>query len=329
MASHARAASVVALSEKNQLIKIDAGSAGGFAKDTPVCVFDSSGKRVACGRVTKVAPSSALVSIPKGISDVKTGMSAKIVGTTQAVAAAQATGGAKYRFKAGLNLGYLMEPATTSYLAWSPYSSGSTSTAPRWVSGESRQLTYTTFLGEGEYALTPNTAISLGARYGMIVDYPEGLYDFTKGDRNPYISVNQSIQSMGGWSDFYFYRMGSKTTALRVAAGLDYHMSTVTVLVKQKDDDADTSVTLAEASSAVSVLSLRVVPELEFLSGPAGFSVKPVAMVPVVALADTFDASFPQSSGKTSTYKADLKEKLGHTKASYAVQLGLNAMVVF
>jgi len=73
-----KAAEVQRIHKNQRFIYINGGTKDGFVMGSTVCIYSSSGKKIACGKVHKLSESKAMVGIDKAKAvQIKNGMEAR------------------------------------------------------------------------------------------------------------------------------------------------------------------------------------------------------------------------------------------------------------
>lgn len=75
-----KGAQVQRIHKNKRFIYIDGGTKDGFVMGSTVCIYSSSGKKIACGKVHKLSESKAMVGIDKANAVlIKNGMEARLI----------------------------------------------------------------------------------------------------------------------------------------------------------------------------------------------------------------------------------------------------------
>ncbi len=341
----ADAASIRGVNRKKGVVVLDSGSEGGLKKGMNVCFNDSKGKQIDCGKIVSLKKKTSTVKLNKAASArrLKRGMEAITDGEAAVASASSSKAGAKYR--RNVKTMYIMTPmfpSTYQKLAYAPPPvTGDAETL--WEPIGEPDISVMGFGAEVEMGIGATMSTAIGFRMRLHRDFAseadyiqrELTADGQKQAIPEYVEALQTTSAMGFWADFYFYdvRFG-QSLSLRLGSGIDMDMSTVTVKATQKDDRADQA-TIGEfvtATSKLSVISLRLIPSLNFFIDPVGFTLTPVVLVPLAAMGAAF------SGENLDTHAAnlggvdpmeDLKAALGHDKGSMSLMITLSAFFAF
>lgn len=312
------------INKKKGLLLIDEGKAAGLKPKTKVCIFESDGKKVACGSITKVKENKAYVKVSKKkIDKITKGMEVKLADGADA----KDSGGSKttYSYVKGA---YIISPMTTSsYQKVSYLRPDSNSVDTLWKPSETSSLSIFGFGGEVGLDLS-SMLIAAGAKIKRHRDFT-AVADY---DNNPdnYVENNQVSQSFGVWLDAYWTSISLGSSKLDIGNGLDIDMSTMVLNAAKKSDAGDES-QIYKATSKITVMSLRTVASYKMFFDPIGISADVNVMVPLVASGSSFSAEVTDgnTSSLTTDPTEDLKFAVNHRKSSLGLEFVLGAFFAF
>ncbi|MEZ4742176.1 MAG: hypothetical protein R3B45_06995 [Bdellovibrionota bacterium] len=334
------ASSVVKVIKKKGIVIINEGKSSGIEKKAKVCFLSKKGKKITCGVVVKVKNKSAYVKVKskKRIAKIKKGFEAQLAdasaatSTSKSVAEKSENIGGSGPFMAIRLLGTPAIIAQTTYdkiIYDGPESS----------QGAAGSVT-TLWSPKG----SSNSAIfSLGmevdlVKYGAAVGGRYRLYkavqaeaNFTKDNDAQYVQETLEGSALGFYLDYYFIKPAGFMSGLRLGAGLDIDMSTVKLTVNQLEDELDTNNELYNATSTLTVISLRVPVGYHLAFGAMGLDLGANILLPVVGDSptlslDTQDPNTDQYAGeddsaKTAATQDDISKSLAHSKSSFAIEV--------
>ena len=134
------------------------------------------------------------------------------------------------------------------------------------------------------------------------------------------------MTAIGLWTDFQVLRIPfGSTTAMTASGGLDFEMSTAKTVANLNDETDDSSAGLADSTSKLSVISLRLGTGVDaFFLGSVGVNIGVNLLVPLVALGKSITTSTedPQSA-RSEDDIADFNAALNHKKASFGLDITL------
>jgi hypothetical protein len=160
-------------------------------------------------------------------------------------------------------------------------------------------------------------------------------YNDVNGDNTfeQYIDTTATGTGFGAWLDFFWLIADFGVVDFRLGNGLEFDSSAVTFEAVQLSDDDDKTDTLYAGKSTLTAMSLRILPTLDFIFGPIGFTLGAVIYIPVSQSSkfslDTSTDPFATSSlNPDTTPEMDLKGALKH-EARAGADLLLSAGFVF
>ena len=328
-------------SVSKKLVTVELDEEETHAKDDELCFFTKKGKQVACGTVTKVSKSAATITVKveslKDAKKVRPGMGVGAEGEAPE-AAATAGKGAKtekaYKGKKSpFRIWGFLNPAIASPAVFKKVSYLAPETEPAETLWSADEDVKSTLIGFGLQVGIPMGAFSLnpGFRYrsftGSVVDA-----DYVPQRASPYASVEQSATALGFFLDFQYYRMPIGSIMwLNMTSGIDADMSTVNVKATKVDDTTDEESSIVDATSKLTLLSLRVGAGLDFLftkSFGAQFGLN--LLVPLAEFGKSFSGSFADDEGRgLADPGADLETALAHKKGGIGIDATLGLVIAF
>lgn len=288
-------ASVKKKSTKRRLVIIDEGSNDSVEKGSKVCFYNKSDKKVACGRVVKVRSSSSYVKLgKKSIRRVRTGYEARLPSASSMAAdsgsfmSKSSDGHAgKWSFSAGYI--FTLIPSTQ----FNPPSRAADNT---WVATELGLADKTTaigFGGEVTYKLSPSMAIAVGGRFKSL-DLRSSQSDY-ENSRDPYVLSETKGSQIGGWGDFYFYKLNLFSSLIaNIGVGADVDMSSIDfqsiVLAEENTSAIPAEPNLVVGNASTIVLSARFPVAISYqLSKTLSLTSKFTLMFAVAEFGQAFD----------------------------------------
>jgi hypothetical protein len=335
----ALAGTVTKVNAKKKSVTIDQGKSNGVEKDAEACFVDQAGTKVGCGTVKSVKAKSATVKIKdkKVMKAIVEGMTVEIGGaaTSGSTPAGAAHAGSKFMAVRLMYLPTLLSQAVYNKMTYrAPEATGDMTTL--WDPGQkSSQALMTIGL---EFDLI-GPGIALGVRPLRTYQEFQIDSDFDRAVATKFVRTTVTGSALGFYLDYNFMNPKGGISGMRIGAGLDIDMSTVTYKAVQMEDKVETETPLYDISSKLTVISLRVPAGYQLSMGSMGLNFGLNLMVPVVgneptATNDIQDANTSRYAGgseeeKTAAAEADLKTSLGHTKNSFAAELVLGAFFAF
>ena len=353
----ALAAKVRAISKKRSMVKVNAGVNKGYFKGAKVCIYRKK-KKVACGKVIKVKPTSSFVKVSKKrLKRIKKGMRVRLRSkarrkATEMVeegigkgkeAMAQSSSGTDHRTNLKLNyFATILAPAVYEKITYAApeidtatnQEVTSVDTLWQWQSDSTASLSILGFGAESEFGIGKSMAISVGLRLRFYRDFISPA-DYNKTVPEQFVETEISAQAFGLYSDFTFLDIAmSESLFWRLSSGLDIDMSTVKLTATQKDDDSSDTTEIASTESKLTVLSLRLGTNFNFMVlEPIGIVFGTNLLIPIT----TFSASAstenndPNATSKLSggDGQADLDAALDHRKAGFGAEVVLGAYFAF
>ncbi len=340
-AGQAFAAKVTNVNVEKRIITIDEGSETNFLKKSRVCFYDASNVKVGCSFIRTAKPKISFIHIKgdKLLAKITVGMQAKleagpgapgIKALDPATTATDPVEKPKSYLK-GLMLLPLAGPVSYQNLI---YETPVNRQVDSMWSADSAVKTFGLGLEFGLGISSFQLAGGLRTRFFL----PKKIssdYNDVDGDKTfeQYVETKAVGSSFGAWLDFYYWILDFGVVDFRLASGLDFDSSAVTLDAVQKSDIDATELTLYQGKSTLTALSLRLLPSLDFTFGPIAFSLGAVIYVPLSQSSkfslDTQNDAFASANlNPDITAEQDLKESLKH-EAKVGGELQLNAGFVF
>lgn len=285
--------------KSNKTVGINGGISQGFTKGKKVCFFRSK-KKVACGKVIKTKQNKAIVKVNKRIGKVKKGFRAEL-----ASEAPQKKGSAK---KDPLPKSSYKGPYSYAIRGlWLPYPTASTPATYQLItyngrnsqSGESLWVSETPYSG-GEGAAIMGSfggevelaewSLRAGFRYKQFTSYPTDS-DYDPSNNSIFLKSELSASAIGFFFDYYWMFSG-----FSVGLGLDFDITTVTMIATQEDDNGQVEQTeLYNLSGSATILSLRIPTRYDLFIDPIGITGGLNLLVPLTALSSEVSAEVNDS----------------------------------
>jgi hypothetical protein len=322
----ADAATVTKRNLKRRLVDIDAGTKDGFKKGTSVCFSDAKGKQIGCGKVQVAKANSASVKVGSDIiKKIKNGFSAEVEGAAGATVAS----GHRTNIK-GLYTLTAVPSSTFNKLSYA--TPEATEAESLWNIEGSAGFTYVGGGAEVEFAIGKSMSLALGGRYRMNIPY---VVDSNYGDINTEYALNRiEGNGIGGYLDFYFLEFGTAPAFFRFSTGLDFDMSTVTMVTeKLNDDESIAAVPLFKVSSTTNIISLRLGMQLNLFFKPIGLVLNATPIIPLAAVGGAADIEIddPHQTRVPGENAAatDVTEALNHTKNNFGAEVSIGLYFAF
>lgn len=293
-----------------------------------ICVYSAKNKKISCGSVVRVSDDSAYVKFfsKKDLKKIKKGFRTAVIGGGSAVAD---TSGKSSGFK--LWAGYMpaiMTPAVYNNLGYSAPSEG---TSTLW---EPDSAVTSALFGvglQGSFAVG-RIALIPGLRY-RIFDTKNVDDDYNPGRTNPYVSTTTSSTAIGLFTDArLFEKSVGSMLAFYAVSGVDIDMSTVTIKSEKKDDTGATAeASVASATSNLTVISLRAGGGFNLIPyKPFGVSAGINFLLPLLELGKKFAGSLEENESRGLAEPGeDFKDKLGHKKNGFGLDVQLSVLLAF
>jgi len=291
LSSPLRAATVQSAKPEKGTAILDSGSSSGITKDAKVCVFNSAGKKVACGKVTKVTKTRALIKLPLN-KKIEAGMTAEVEGASGAeTAAAAPSSPTKKLIKFSLNAHYiftLMAPASYSKISYIATTTGSKPSI--WLAGDQSSLATLGFGASAFVGIGATWGLEGGGRYRIYRPFISEA-DYISSSASQYAKTEVTASAFGGFVQYAKLFSMTKSMFLKLGAGADFDHSALK-MTATKLDDANTATAdpIATATSSLNVISLRVAPSLDFYIGKIGLGAGVNLLVPLVSMGSAITA---------------------------------------
>jgi hypothetical protein len=333
----ANGATVTDVKKKKKTATMDAGTDDGFNKGVSVCFLDENGVKIGCTKIFEATAETSTVKLtPKLLRKVKKGVTAELQSAAGSTAAA---GADKALNRTNLKFLYILTPvppAKYNKVLYLTPEQTQTSAESLWKKAEDSGIS---FLGGGlefELGIGQKMSIAFGGRYRLYRDFlAESDYVTTDvASSDVFAQTTIKATSVGGWFDYYFLQMGSAPFYFRLAAGLDFDNSKISLTTNKQGDTAEIAVEpLAKASSSLTLLSLRLGMQFNFFFKPIGLAFGLYPVVPLAAFGQAYSATITDanSSKLANSLKADedLKTALGHTKSSFGLEVATGLYFAF
>jgi hypothetical protein len=339
IASPALSASIEKINKKLKTALINEGKQDGIAKGKTICFFNSSGKKVTCGKVVRVLPKKAAVKVQTKFQALQVGMEARAPGagggggggSKPAGKAAVVRKGKKMNVK-GLYVFTPLTPAAYTKLSYLVPAEGETAPRSLWEEAGTSTISFLGFGSEFEYYLSPTFSIAAGFRYRMYNEFTAQA-DYTAVPGSQYVETNQTATAIGIYSDAYYYTIPMGSLALKFGNGLDIDMSTQEFNAGQLDDTAGAATkNLASYTTKASVISLRNLAMFDFPLGSFGMTGGLNFLLPLVAstsASGNVDILNAEATAVGLNGEEDLKAGINHTKASFGLEVIFSAYFAF
>lgn len=299
VSSPAFAAKVKMVKKSNKTIGISGGAKQGFTKGQKVCFFKAK-KKVACGKVIKTKPNKAIVKVKKRFGKIKKGFRAELASSaTQKKDGAKNPAAKESTFKGpysyavrGLWLPYPTAATPATYQLITYNGRNSQSGESMWVSdtpysgGEGAAI-MGSFGGEVELA---EWSLRAGFRYKQFTSYPTDS-DYDPSNNSIFLKSELSASAVGFFFDYYWMFSG-----FSAGLGLDFDITSVTLIATQQDDNGQAEQTeLYNLSGSATILSLRIPARYDLFFDPVGITAGLNLMVPLTALSSEVTAEVNDS----------------------------------
>ncbi len=360
-----QAATVVSVDPQG-MIEVDNGGDVSFRKGVLVCFFNAQQKPVACGVIQSVEDSSTQILVrPDFVSRVTAGMTAKLAPAKLqpgAKPAAPAAGAAQKPAPAASATKLLATPPQDPKKTggtWSVTAGGFfipvhlvnfqavSYAAPiiRDVTPASLGTVETLWNSEQEVKKNLRGAYGLEIGYRNDWEFKLGLrtillgnYNFQSNydlERRPddtqrllnFADTSMSGQDYGLALDLYPFHTSSGTWYLSLGGGFDFSQSRLLMEMKKVDDVSGAEIVLAQYTSTIKALSLRLLSSTGFQFGNWNLGLGIYLLWPVQATIDTMTTvSDPQMSKYLASKdgKTDIDTAIAHDLSTYSIQTFLN-----
>lgn len=331
------AAQVTQVLKKRSAVRIDEGTSSGMARGNTICFFNQSGKKIACGKIRRANANSAIVGISKTrIQRIRKGFEATVSGgkKTKGSSGKQiVTLDIGLDHRTNIKGGYIFSVLTPSKYNKLTYNAPKDQTEKvdsLWTQESTSSNSPIGFFAEGEFGIGERMALSIGLRYRYFRDFvPISDYNKEVTQRSRFAEVEQKASALGLYSDFTFLDIPfSPSFFFRMSSGLDIDQSSVEINASQKNDEGTENVNIASYKSSLTVLSLRLGMNLNFLiAGPLGVSFGINGLIPAAAFGKSASADVkdPQAdsnfSGGSKGASKDLIDAVGHDKSSFGAEI--------
>ena len=327
---------VAKITKKKGIILVHVNDISTLKSGQEACVTDVRGKKIVCGKITKMQKGKVLVkfSNPAKLAAVKKGMKvaftgSKKVGGSEKFVEEEPASPSNSRKNSmvvrALWVPALLGPVTYNKIAYNPPSTTEGQKDALWISDQLIKTSFLAFGASVTIPFGPSMGLTPGFRYRSYSGSTlETDYDLT--NKKKYASITQSMTAIGLWTDFQVLRIPfGSTTAMTASGGLDFEMSTAKTVANLNDETDDSSAGLADSTSKLSVISLRLGTGVDaFFLGSVGVNIGVNLLVPLVALGKSITTSTedPQSA-RSEDDIADFNAALNHKKASFGLDITL------
>jgi len=343
-------ATVTKIRKKKKLVYIDQGEEAGVKKGMKVCFKDTDGKKITCGKVRKVKKSYSKVKVrsKKKIKKIVKGGDAEVIGLAtsgEAPVTAEAGGeqgsatGAKFMAIRALYLPSIFSPTVYNKIIYlAPEAAEADETL--WDKGDQSKLSIAAFALEFEFL-----PIDLALGFRVFRGYQEFQVsaDYDRANRDLFVSSIMKGNSFGSYLDYYIMSPRGMASGLRLGVGLDVDISKVDLIVSKVDEDEtdgqDSSGEIYRASSAQSVISLRIPVSYEINVGSFGVDLGINILVPVYEAKAKLDSVISDPNIKEyeladedenlAAAEEDLLKSMAHGKASFGLEVLIGTYFAF
>ena len=301
-------------------------------KGQDACIKDNAGKKLVCGKVLKKQKGKVLVKIsdPSKLTKIKKGMSVSFGGTSPSKGASDAAESATNtgRTKNPMVLRViwvpvLMGPVTYNKVAYSPPTSTTAGQSVLWTSDLLVKTSYMAFGADATIPIGQSLGVVPGVRYRSYTGSSLET-DYDPEQKQRFAAITQTMTAIGLWTDVQVMRIPfGASSGMTATGGLDFEMSTATLKATKNDDRDGSEAELANVTSKLSVISLRLGAGFDaFFMGPAGATAGLNLLVPLAAMGASSTATTDDEfSSRSADDVADLTAALNHKKASFGVEL--------
>lgn len=338
------AATVKKRFKKNGGLMIDEGKNTGFTKGSEVCFYDNEDTEIHCAKVYKAKKTKAIIKIrkKKHFKKIKKGMTVKLKNAdteqTQAKVASEesqqegAMEATPSTRGTNIKIGYVLSPITPSvYNVFYYGDPNQTAVNTLWKADRTSSLSPVGFgielgIAIGSYDLNLGLRSRAYKPFTISANYtPERAF---------YAETKLNADSQGVWIDFTWMKAQFGTFSIDFGNGIDVDLSNLTMETTQKNDnDGGSEVTLYEATSNFTTISLRNNLNFNFFFDPIGFQLGGSVLVPLSgSLADDITVSDPQADqylGGDNTPEEDVRAAINHRMSSVALELFVSAYYSF
>lgn len=340
------AGEVVKKNRKKSYVVVDISQKDGAKKKQRVCFF-AQDQRLGCGRVQRVGKRRSIVRVKRSLfKKLSKGDLAEL------------QGGSKTSASYGMAVVFIPGQGPAQYNDLSYFYYDPNQPESLWENLGTRSSDLLRLGIEANIPIGQTHTLKTGLRYGTFTnssfkpvtrssaDYlPENL------ERpNLFVETRTAATQFGVWLDWMFYKLNlGSSLGLGFGAGLDFDSSTVELRATRKDDGTNPDQPIvddwiiADARSTLTVVSLRLTPDLSFKLGSFGeIFLNPLLILPLTA-SNAFTTEFftedPDAEidnvvlnnnlGAIPDPKKDLEDALGHSKSSIAFHVVVGTRIQF
>ncbi|MGE4209232.1 MAG: hypothetical protein AB7F87_08700 [Oligoflexales bacterium] len=332
VASIGMSASVEKINQKAKTATISEGKGDGIAKGDRICFFNSSGKRVSCGKVVKVLPKRAIVRVGK-IRAVQVGMEARAPGAAGGGPgkAAKVAGGGKVH-NTNIKGYYVFTPLTPAAYTKLAYLEAADRATARssWEQAGVSTISVFGMAGEFEFGLSPSLSIAGGLRYRIYNEFTAQADYGTV--QTQYVETNQTASAIGLYADGYYFSIPMGTSmAIKFGNGLDIDMSTQEFNAGYFDEADGSTKELASYTTKATVISLRNLAVFDLYLGGFGATAGMNLLLPLTAsVSGSGDVSGMESEQTwTVNREEDIATGINHNKSGFGLELLLSGYYAF
>ena len=329
VSSSLNAATVIKKRAKKSVIVIDEGKASGFEKGVRVCFYSPNDKKRACGKVVRAKKKRAFIRVPrKRFKKVRKGFAAEI-------ADGGGGGGSSSGSMSGTALRMSYLPAVVSTATYNKINfkppEGTAETL--WDNAGASNNTFFGFGGGLEFR---DFGLDIGFKYRIYQAYlVDTSWSPLQSQQANFVDHKLEGNSIGISIDYLMYSNMGGGSALAYGFGLDVDNSTITFsAIHKNDDDASFENSLFTASSAGSIISLRVPFRYDLgVDSSFGLSFGGALLIPVSG-APTTSVEIAENEEQINNLSGiepadDFIAALGHTKSSVGFDLLIGFYLVF
>ncbi len=315
----------------------------GISANQPACIADTSGAKITCGKVVKVAKTVVVIKAdpPTSAAQVKPGFKASFDVADEKVSVAagkkgmkastgKKSGQSRIRFFSGAGFG-VASVSKIGYIAPPIGANG----VKLWES-QSKPLNMEKISFGAEFETVK--AGTFGFRYGVMGDAKASFAsklvletDYDASNRQKYVSSEHQHTVLGLYYDYAFLQPAPAKSGVRIYSGLDLVNSTakMTGILKNEVDSSETEI--ATITSSLTLASLRAGVEFMLRFGSSfemGIGLR--TAVPLAALALSQETTInDENSSKSADAQDDLKVAFDHKKNAFGAIIPLSMSVGF
>jgi len=318
--SQAQAAKITKVNKKRRLVTINKGKIDGFIKREVVCFFEVSGAKIGCGKVKRAKLYKAMIRVSsKLIKKIDVSQIARLKKVAEKI------GIVPPKFA----LRFILNPTAISHIQYNQltYATPKGETADSlWDKADGITAAPLTFGVEGDLMRYRAAVGFRGKSFRNLATSSD--YDIENDD---FISTKITSISYGFYVDGTAFKTASTTARqFSLRFGFDYDISNATVKGIKENYDTKKTDEIYTVNSSLSVMSLRIVPKLDWIFRSSILGISMTVLIPFSESLETkVETKDETNRAKVSDADGDFKEKFGHRTNFIGIETAISYAIPF